>query len=186
MKKAGKNLEKVHTSAVLSFFWAHVCKLEKRVWKGDQAGFYEHLRTMNLEGKRDRSSQLIKDKDGNLLRDIELIRELWVRLFHTLLNTKSPKLDPNIAEALDQWAVNTPLGVQPTMHELIDAIRSLANGKAVGPDGISVELFKIALNGDPALRQRLLDIVTGIWRGERFRNSGKMPLSRCSTRRRIQ
>ena len=34
--------------------------------------------------------------------------------------------------------------------------------KAVGPDGVPVELF----NGDPALRQRLLDIVVGIWRGE--------------------
>ena len=48
---------------------------------------------------------------------------------------------------------------------MTDAIRSLANGKAVGPDGVPVELFKIALNGDPALRQRLLDIVVGIWRG---------------------
>ena len=51
------------------------------------------------------------------------------------------------------------------MQELTDAIRSLANGKAVGPDGVSVELFKITLNGDPALRRRLLDIVVRIWRG---------------------
>ena len=57
------------------------------------------------------------------------------------------------------------IGVQPTMRELIDAIRSLANGKAVGPDGVSVELFKITLNGDPALRRRLLDMVVRIWRG---------------------
>ena len=27
-----------------------------------------------------------------------------------------------------------------------------------------MKMFKIALNGDPALRQRLLDIVVGIWR----------------------
>ena len=47
------------------------------------------------------------------------------------------------------------------MQELIDAIRSLANVKAVGPDGVSVELFKITLNCD--LRQRLLDIVVRIW-----------------------
>ena len=39
------------------------------------------------------------------------------------------------------------------------------NGKAVGPDGVSVELFKITLNGDPALRRRLLDTVVHIWRG---------------------
>ena len=51
------------------------------------------------------------------------------------------------------------------MQELTDAIRSLANEKAVGPDGVSVELFKITLNGDPALRRRLLDIVVRIWRG---------------------
>ena len=51
------------------------------------------------------------------------------------------------------------------MQELTDVIRSLANGKAVGPDGVIVELFKITLNGDPALRRRLLDIVVRIWRG---------------------
>ncbi len=112
---------------------------------------------MNLEGKRDHNSQLIKDEHSSLLRDVEVIRERWVRWFHTL--------DPNIAEGLEQWPENTTLGNQPTMQELTDAIRSLANGKAVGPDGVPVELFKIALNGDPALRQRLLDIVVGIWRG---------------------
>ena len=47
------------------------------------------------------------------------------------------------------------------MQELTDAIRSLANVKAVGPDGVSVELFKITLNCD--LRRRLLDIVVRIW-----------------------
>ena len=51
------------------------------------------------------------------------------------------------------------------MQELADAIRSLANGKAVGPDGVSVEMFKIILNGKPALRRRLFDIVIRIWRG---------------------
>ena len=58
-----------------------------------------------------------------------------------------------------------PLGVQPTMQELTDTIGSLANEKAVGPDGFSVKLFKITLNGDPALCKRLLDIVVRIWRG---------------------
>ena len=51
------------------------------------------------------------------------------------------------------------------MQEMTDAIRSLVNGKAVGPDGVSVELFKITLNGDSALRRRLLVIVVRIWRG---------------------
>ena len=120
---------------------------------------------MNLEGKRDRSSAYVKDENGVLLRDVELMSEGWVRWFHTLLNAKSPRLYLSIAEGLDQWLKNMPLGVQPTMQELTDAIPSLANGNAVGSGGVFVELFKITLNGDPALRRRLLDIVVCIWRG---------------------
>ena len=107
-----------------------------------------------------------KRRGGMLLRDVQLIPEQCVRWFHILLNTKSPKLDPNIAEELDQGPENMPLGVQPTMQELTEAIRSLANGKVVGPDGVSVVLFKSTLNGDPALQRRLLDIVACIWRGK--------------------
>lgn len=62
-------------------------------------------------------------------------------------------------------------------------VRSLANGKAVRRDGILGELFNNTLNGDPGLRERLDEIVIGIWRGKEVRNSGKMPLSKCSTRR---
>ena len=120
---------------------------------------------MNLEGKRDRSSAYVKDENGVLVMDVELIPERWVRWFHTLLDAKSPRLDPFTAESLDQWPENMSVEVRLTMQELTDAIRSLANGKAVGPDGVSVELFKITFNGDPALRRRLLDIVVRIWRG---------------------
>lgn len=56
----------------------------------------------------------------------------------------------------------------------------MTNGKAVGPDGIPVELFKITLNSDPTLRQTLLDIVMGIWIGERFSISETILLSRYS------
>ena len=165
VKMAEKNLRKVLKAAVLSFFWDFLRKLETRTREGDQAGFYKHLKTMNLERKRDRSSAYVKGEDGVLLRDVELIRERWVRWFHTLLNDKSPRFDLNIIEGLDQWPENMPLRVHPTMQELTDVIRSLANGKAVGPDGVSVEVFEITLNGDPALRRRLLDIVVRIWRG---------------------
>ena len=51
-----KKLRKVRKAAVLSFFWDFVRKLETRTREGDQVGFYKHLKTMNLEEKRDRSS----------------------------------------------------------------------------------------------------------------------------------
>ena len=40
------------------------------------------------------------------------------------------------------FSLSMSLGVQPTIQELTDAIRSLANGKAVGPDGVSIALLK--------------------------------------------
>ena len=54
-----------------------------------------------------------------------------------------------------------------------DDIRSLANGKAARPDGVSVELFKIALNDDSILGRRLFVIVVCIWRG------GEVPQQQC-------
>ena len=115
VKMARKNLRKVRKAAVLSIFWDFVRKLERHTREDDQAGFYKHLKMMNLEGKPDRSSAYVKDKNDVLLRDVELVRERWVRRFHTLLNAKSPRLDPNIAEGLYQWPENISLGVQPTM-----------------------------------------------------------------------
>ena len=147
VKIAGKKLWKVRKAVVLSFFWDFIRKLETHTRKGDQTGFHKHLKMMNLEGKRGHSQAYVIDKNGVLLRDVKRIRERWVRWFHTLLNAKSPRFDPNIAEGLGQWPENMSLGVQPTMQELTDAIRSLVNGKAVEPDGVSVELFKITLYG---------------------------------------
>ena len=76
-----KKSRKVRKAAVLSLFWDFVRKLETRTREGDQAGFYKHLKTINLDGKRDRSSAYVKDEDGVLPRDVELIRERWVRWF---------------------------------------------------------------------------------------------------------
>ena len=56
-----------------------------------------------MEGKRSYNSQYISDEDGRLLRDNALIRETLVRLFHKLLNTKSPTLKPSIVYELKQW-----------------------------------------------------------------------------------
>ena len=124
MKMVGKNLWKVRKAAVLSFFWDFVRKLEQRTREGDQAGLYKHLKTMNPKGKRDRSSAYVKDENGVHLRDVELIRERWVRWFHTLLNAKSPRLDQNIAEDLDQWSENMPLRVRWRTERLSDRTES--------------------------------------------------------------
>ena len=62
----------------------------------------------------------------------------WVQWFHILLNANSPKLDLKTTKDLDNCPEDTTLGVEPTMQEMTDVIRPFANGKAVGPDGVSV------------------------------------------------
>ena len=60
-----EKLRKVRKAAVLSLFWDFVRKLETRNREGDQAGFYRHLKTMNLDGKRDRSSRSSKTRTAS-------------------------------------------------------------------------------------------------------------------------
>lgn len=41
----------------------------------DLTGFYGHLKTISVEGKRARSSQFIKDEGGKLFNGVKLIHE---------------------------------------------------------------------------------------------------------------
>ena len=70
---ARKPLRKVCKVAVLNVSWDFVRILETRAREGAQAGFYKHLKTMNLAGKRDRSSTYVKDEDSVILGDVELL-----------------------------------------------------------------------------------------------------------------
>ena len=166
--------------AVLSVFCAFVLKLGTLVQEGDQAGLYKHLQMINLEGKRYLSWAYVEDEDGILLTDVDLIREGWLRWLHTFLNAKSPTFCPNIVEGLDRWSEKTPLVVQPTMQELSDAIRSLKNGKAVGPDEVSVELIKITFSAIPPCDGDC-SISSFVFEGGEMPQQWKMPSSPYST-----
>ena len=56
-------------------------------------GFYAHLKGANLETSRKFSSQFIRDEQGRLLRDPEVILQRRTRHFKALLNNSSPTLD---------------------------------------------------------------------------------------------
>ena len=57
-----------------SFSEEYARRLES-IREGDQIGFYEHLKRMELEGERMFNSQYIRDEEGRLLRNVSLIRE---------------------------------------------------------------------------------------------------------------
>ena len=67
-------------------------------------------------------SRCIRDEDGRILRDKDLITQRWVRFFHSPLNAKAEKLDPDINSKLPQQTMEANLGVEPTEGEIAVAL----------------------------------------------------------------
>ena len=101
-----------------------------------------------------------------MLRDNALTRERWVGWFHKLLNAKSPTLDPSTVDELTQWPPCGPLDDVPSRYEVKEAIRALANRKAVEADGLPAELLKVlADEGELNTLGTFHDIIVAVWTG---------------------
>ena len=101
-----------------------------------------------------------------MLRGIVLDRERWVRWFHILLSTKPPALDPTSADELKVWPQCRSLNDLPSRYEVDEAIRAMANRKAVGPRGFLAEILKVlADEGDSDTQESVYEIFFAVWRG---------------------
>ena len=98
-----------------------------------------------------------------MLRDSGLILGRWARFFGTLLNSKSDKLKVGIIEELPPWPIAHDLGVEKTESEVIGALRSMANTKAVGLDELPVELLKLGINLDPTVLREFHGVFKMVW-----------------------
>ncbi|CAB1104154.1 unnamed protein product [Ectocarpus sp. CCAP 1310/34] len=163
LKAARKKRSSARWRALEKFFEGYVRQLEKKSREGDQAGFYRHLKMIDVEGKRPLTSQNIKDEDGKVLRDPTLTRQRWARWFHKLLNTKSPTIDLHATDRVKQWPTCVPLDDIPSLFEVEEAVRGMANRKAVGPDDLPAELIKLFLDGDRGFLREFHAIVVDVW-----------------------
>ena len=73
-------------------------------------------------------------------------------------------LNPDIPKRLPQHPVASALGIQPMEEEIATARKAMANAKAVGPDGLPVELLKLGLQQDRTILLELHRVTTLIWR----------------------
>ena len=150
----------------------------------DLRGLYKHLnKSVGLNGRQSGGQQYIKDEKCVLLRDKADILQRRARFFSTLLNTKSPKLNPAIIEEVQQRPAapttgdSAPLGSAPTLEETRQAIRGMHNWKAPGPDSLVAELLKTDEPAEPIVFERFRAILVEVWTG------GEVP-QQCSTRSR--
>ena len=172
VKKACNWLNRVRSAAVVRFFERHVVELEKQLRVGDKHGFFQNIKSMQLEETKKVESQCVRDEGRRLLRDKGLISEKWVRFFRSLLNAKPDMLDPNIPKSLPQHPVLSAIGVEPSEEEIATAMKAMANAKAVGPDSLPAELLKLGLQQDRTILLELDRFTTLIWR------EGKVPRQR--------
>ena len=99
-----------------------------------------------MQGKKLRGAQYIRNENGKVLRKLDEIRPRWRRYFTSLLNTTSATLNRTIIEGLSQKPTALLFGDPPVVSETRKALRSMANGKAMGPDELPAELLKVGLS----------------------------------------
>ena len=122
VRRACKTVKKMRAVAITRFFERYVQKMEEQLRRRDQRGFFQHLKSMEVEETRKVESRCIRDEDGRILRDKDLINQRWARFFHSLLNAKAEKLDPDIISKLPQQTMKANLGVEPTEGETAVAL----------------------------------------------------------------
>ena len=165
MKATIKELKRTRAEAFQRLLY-FVSQLEGRIREGDQFWLLPTPQEMDVESIRTFTSQYLKNKESRLPLVYALTRERWVRWFNKLLGIKLPTLDSSIVDELQQWPPCRPLDDVPSRYEVEEAIRALANRKAVGPDGPPFELLKV-LADDRELNTlgNVHDTIVAVWRG---------------------
>ena len=104
----------------------------------------------------------VKSKDGNLNVQDQEIEGRWVEHLSSVLNQPPPQIEANIPTANERLQINCD---PPTETEVKNAIKSLKNNKAAGPDNIPGDILK----ADTDTATRLLHpIIVKIWETEDF------------------
>ena len=138
----------------------------------DQYGFFQNIKSAQLEKPKKVESQCVRDEEGRLLRDKGRIRERWMRFVRSLLNAISDMLDPDILKRLPQQPVASALGIDST-EEIATMIKTMANANVVGPDGLPAELLKLGLQQGRTILLVLHRLTNLIWREGKFPQQGK-------------
>ena len=126
------------------------------------------MKGVAVEARRSVTSQNIKDKDGKVLREASLMSRRWSVHFAQLLSTKSPTLDPRVADRIKQWPTCVPLDDIPSPLEVEEAIRGMAirgtaNRKSVGPDDLPAEVIQAVPGRRPGPLHDFHAIVLAVW-----------------------
>lgn len=138
--------------------------MEEMYDKKEVRNFYTRAREMK-RGFQPRTS-FCRDRDGNLVGDVDGVMKRWVEYFETLLNLEDEEGEVNtVVEENQVIRYDEPqlLIEKPSLEEVNEAIKSLKNNKAPGEDGISSEMLKYS---GKEMRQCIYKLLVRIWEME--------------------
>ena len=172
LRAACKGVRTAVNEGIHAHLERYVTRLEAMYEERDMRGLCKHLKkSVGLSGRQSGGQQYVKDENGVLLKDKREILQLWARSFRTLLNTKSPTLNPAIIEEVQQRSAapttgdSVPLGSASTLEEIRRAVRGMHNWKLPGPDSLLVEQLKINEPAEPIVLERFHAILVQVWNG---------------------
>ena len=147
---------------------------DRRVWlnsladRAQEAANHNQSRelyrlTKHLAGKAPPLEKPIKADDGSLITNVDLQVEYWTEHFRSVLNppvssSSSHTVLPNLRLQISQPTKISDS--KPSLTEVKAAIQEMKSGKAPGPDGLLIELYKADL--ETATRE-LHPIITAFW-----------------------
>ena len=113
----------------------------------------------------------IRDKNGRVLSREECIRARWKEHFEKLLNEENPRRISEEGNPIERVVPDI------SREEVKRALNKMKNGKAAGPDGIPVEVWKVLQEEGVDI---LWDLYSKIFRQEKipesWRNSSLIPI----------
>lgn len=91
------------------------------------------------------SHQTMSKMDGSSCTFVDETLQCWQEHYLSALNFPSRSLSGELESESTMTRPNTDISVdEPTLDEVISAVKKLCNGRATDPDGIPSELLKCA------------------------------------------
>jgi hypothetical protein len=124
-------------------WWKEECEdLEKMDRMGRSDMLYNRVRKLTGQKNSGNSCRVIKDKDGDLLTEMDNIKNRWKEYVEMLYDSEGKPREENINLEKECDVENDNNGPELLESEIRAAIKELKNKKAEGVDGIPAEFWK--------------------------------------------
>jgi len=108
--------------------------------KGGENEVFKLARARERRARDLSSVRCIKDEDGRVLVEDTKVQERWQGYFCKLFNKKDLDVSQHSEHLAREEQQNYRLGKPITREEVKETLRKMKSGKAIGPDGIPVEV----------------------------------------------